>query len=50
MVTPVLLAETSGNWPAQAYALTINVGKGSLPKTVTAAERHVAKTITVNEG
>ncbi len=50
VVTPVLLAETSGNWPAQAYALTINVGKGSLPKTVTAAERHVAKTITVKKG
>ncbi len=50
VVTPVLLAEASGNWPAQAYGLTINVGKGSLPKTVTAAERHVAKTITVKRG
>jgi predicted secreted protein len=50
IVTPLMLAETSGNYPAQAYALTINVGKGSLPKTVTAAERHVAKTITAKKG
>ncbi len=50
VTTPVLLAETSGNWPAQAYAFSATVGKGSLPKTVSAAERHVAKTIEVKTG
>lgn len=50
VATPVLLAETSGGWPAQAYAFSVTIGKGTLPKTVTAVERRVAKTIEVKTG
>ena len=48
--TPVLVAEASGNWPNQAYAFSAVVGKGSLPKTVIAAERRVAKTVQLAVG
>jgi inhibitor of cysteine peptidase len=50
IVTPVILAEASGGWPNQAYAFSAVIGKGSLPKTVTAAERHVAKSVQIATG
>jgi len=50
VTTPVLWAEPSSGWPAQAYAFSVTVGKGSLPKTVTAVERRVAKPITAKVG
>ena len=43
ITTVVLVADASGSWPNQAYALSAVVGKGKLPKTVTAAERKVTK-------
>ena len=48
--TQVLIADASGNWPNQAYAFSAVVGKGSLPKTVTAAERRVAKSVQLAVG
>jgi inhibitor of cysteine peptidase len=50
IATPVLWAEPSAGWPAQAYAFSAVVGKGSLPKTVTAVERKVARTIETKPG
>lgn len=48
--TQLLVADASGNWPNQAYAFSAVVGKGSLPKTVIAAERRVAKTVPLTVG
>ena len=48
--TQVLVADATGNWPNQAYAFSAVVGKGSLPKTVTAAERRVAKSVPLAVG
>jgi hypothetical protein len=46
----VLVAAASGGWPNQAYAFSAVVGKGTLPKTVTAAERHVARSVQLATG
>ena len=48
--TQVLLAEASGNWPNQAYAFSAVVGAGSLPKTVTAVDHHVTKSVQLAVG
>jgi inhibitor of cysteine peptidase len=48
--TQVLLAETSGGWPNQAYAFSAVVGSGSLPKTVTAVDRHVGQSVLLSTG
>jgi inhibitor of cysteine peptidase len=48
--TQVLLAEASGNWPNQAYAFSAVVGAGDLPKTVTAVDHHVTKSVQLAVG
>ena len=50
ITTQVLVADGPGNWPNQAYAFSAVVGKGSLPKTVTAAEQQVAKSAQLTVG
>jgi predicted secreted protein len=48
--TQVLVANASGTWPNQAYAFSAVVGKGKLPKTVTAAERKVTQSVQLAVG
>ena len=50
ITTPVLLAEASGGYPAQAYAFSATVKKGKLPVTVHGTERHAVKPIVVKVG
>ena len=50
VATPVMLATGPSGYPAQAYAFSAIVGKGKMPITVDAAERHVAKPIEVSVG
>jgi predicted secreted protein len=50
IVTPVMTAVGPSGYPAQAYAFSATVGKGKLPITVDAAERHAAKPIDVSVG
>ena len=50
ITTRVLVANAPGNWPNQAYAFSAVVGKGKLPKTVTAAEQKVAKSVQLAVG
>ena len=48
--TPILVAQAGGGLPNQAYAFSAVVGKGSLPKTVAAAEQKVAKAVQLAVG
>ena len=48
--TQVLVANAPGNWPNQSYAFSAVVGKGKLPKTVTAAETKVAESVQLAVG
>jgi predicted secreted protein len=50
IVTPVMTATGPSGYPAQAYAFSATVGKGKLPISVDAAERHAAKPIEVKAG
>jgi inhibitor of cysteine peptidase len=50
IATPLLIAQASGGWPNQAYAFSAVVGKGTLPKTVSAAEHHVATSVQLGVG
>lgn len=50
VATSLVLAEASGGWPNQAYVFSAVVAEGTLPKTVSAAEHHVAKTVQLGAG
>ena len=49
-VTSLLLASGSDTWPSQAYAFTTVIGKGTAPKTVTAAARRSVKPVDLAVG
>jgi len=50
VTTQVLVANAPGAWPNQAYAFSAVIGKGKLPRTVTAAEQKVAASVQLAVG